>query len=146
MDYWSKVIKSPSWYSWAGYAFESVCYKHIDKIIQALGLSKTGCFVSFWRYQVSSLDIKENDAQIDLLLDREYGAISICEIKFTSNPFVIDKTVAKDLVRKLDVFSEQTKTKKQLFLAIVSAYGVKENPWSQELVSGVVDLDNFFNI
>jgi uncharacterized protein len=146
MDYWSKVIKSPSWYSWAGYAFESVCYKHIDKIIYALGLSKTGCFVSFWRYQVSSLDLQENGAQIDLLLDRDDGAITICEIKFTSNPFVIDKTVAKDLVRKLDVFSEQSKTKKQLFLAIVSASGVKENPWSQELVSGIVDLDNFFNI
>jgi len=131
-DYWPKVVNSPSWYSWAGYAFESICYKHVDKIISSLGLSGIGCFVSHWRYHISSSDMQENGAEIDLLLDRDDKAITLCEIKYTSSPFVID------------VFSEQTKTSKQLFLAIISANGLKENVWSEEIVNGIASLDDFF--
>lgn len=144
-DYWAKTVNSPSWYSWAGYAFESVCYKHIDKIIHSLGLSGINCFASHWKHHVSSANLHEDGAEIDLLLDREDGAITLCEIKYTAEPFVIDKAVAKALMRKLDVFSEQTKTKKQLFFIIISAQGLKENSWSKEFISGVIDLNNFFD-
>lgn len=143
-DYWTKVLHSPSWYSWAGYAFENVCHKHIDRVIQSLGLSGISCFVNHWKHQASPSKPDEDGAEIDLLLDREDGAITLCEIKYTTEPFVVDKAVAKTFMRKLDAFSEQTKTKKQLFLIIISAEGVKDNLWSKELVSGVVSLNDFF--
>lgn len=48
------------------------------------------------------------------------------------------------LQRKLAVFKEQTRTKKQLFLSFVSAHGIKENNYSKEMVSGVVTLEDLF--
>ena len=144
IDYWEKIKNSPSWISWAGYAFESVCYKHIDKIITALGLSGIGCLMSHWRYQASPLEKTESGAEIDLLLDRDDGAITICEMKYTSHPFVIDKAVAKALMQKMDVFEQQTKTQKQLFLCMIVAAGLKKNTWSEELVNQVVTLDDLF--
>ena len=144
VDYWEKVRKSPSWASWAGYAFESVCYKHTDKIIMALGLSGIGCFVSHWRHQASRGEPLDVGAEIDLLLDRDDGAITICEMKHTLDPFVIDKAVAKNLMQKMDIFKTQTKTSKQLFLAMIVTAGLKKNVWSEELVSNSVTLDDFF--
>lgn len=144
MDYWNMICKSPSWASWAGYAFESVCHKHMDKIVEALGLTKIGCFMSHWRYHASPSDKGDAGAEIDLLLDRNDDAITICEMKYTASPFVVDKAAAKTLMQKMDVFKERTKTKKQVFLAIVAAEGVQENVWSQELVSKVVTLENLF--
>lgn len=143
-DYWAQVIKSPSWYAWVGYAFEAICYKHVDKIINALGLSKIGCFISHWRYQSSLYNLKESGAEVDLLLDREDGAITLCEIKYTSHPFFIDKTIAMSLIKKVDVFNEQIKSKKQIFLSMISAAGLKENLWSQELIHGSVSLEDLF--
>ena len=40
-------------------------------------------------------------AQVDLLIDRNDDAITICEIKYTDEPFVINKTYALQLQNKL---------------------------------------------
>ncbi len=55
-----------------------------------------------------------------VLFDREDNAIIVCEIKYTERPYVIDKQEAAQLKRKIAVFREKTRTKKQIFLAIIS--------------------------
>lgn len=140
-DYWPSILKTPRWFSWAGYAFEIICYKHIDKIIKALGLQGIGCFVSYWLYK----DIqKEEGTQIDLLLDRDDGAVTLCEIKYTSQPFVIDKNYAKVLLNQMDTFEKNLKISKQIFLTMVSASGLKKNAWSEELIKQSISLKNLF--
>lgn len=47
-------------------------------------------------------------------------------------------------MNKLEVFKLQTKTKKQIFLAMLTTNGVKPNLWYQELVDGEVTLADFF--
>jgi hypothetical protein len=34
--YWEREMKTQSWASWSGYAFEAICYKHIEEISKAL--------------------------------------------------------------------------------------------------------------
>lgn len=137
--YWLKTSKSASWKSWAGYAFEIVCSKHINKVINALGLNQISCLVSSWK-SIPTTDKKEPGAQIDLLLDREDDAITICEIKHSCSEFIIDKAYAKNLMNKLDVFQKNTNTKKQIFLAMITTKGLKKNAWSEDLVNNVVEL------
>jgi hypothetical protein len=45
---------------------------------------------------------------------------------------------------KIDTFKEQTKTKKQVFLAMISAAGIQENIWSRELINHIVKLEDLF--
>lgn len=142
-DYWARLSKSPSWLSWAGRSFETICHSHIDKIIRALGLNGIGCNISHWRYQ-SAPKSKEDGVEIDLLLDRDDGAITICEVKYSTNPFTIDKAYAKALNKKMDVFETHMKPRKQLFLAMITTMGLKRNLWSEDLVSGVVELKDLF--
>lgn len=143
VNYWVNISKTPSWQSWAGYAFESICYKHTDKIINKLGLSSIGCLVGNWRH-IPHQGKNDMGVQIDLLLDREDDAITLCEIKYSANPFMIDKSYAKNLMNKVDIFKNYFKTSKQIFLVMVTATGIKKNSWSKELMDGEVTLADLF--
>ncbi|MBX3708219.1 MAG: AAA family ATPase [Gammaproteobacteria bacterium] len=141
--YWLGKHNTPTWYTWAGYAFESICYKHINQIRKKLDISPTAV-TNGWRYVPVSKS-KEKGAQIDLLFDRDDDTITICEIKFTTELFEIKKDYAENLKNKIAVFKEKTRTKKQIFLVMISAYGIKENMYSEELVQSVVTLEDLFN-
>lgn len=45
---------------------------------------------------------------------------------------------------KLDTFRNKTKTTSQLFLALVTANGIKPTTYSDELISNVVTLEALF--
>lgn len=140
--YWEKTQSGSSWQSWKGYAFEAICYKHLPQISEALNLSPTA-LPTTWRY-VPNAGSKEQGAQIDLLFDRDDDAITAYEIKYTNQPFAIDKQYSKELMNKIDVFKKKTRITKQIFISMISANGIKPTMYSEELVSGCVTLDDIF--
>lgn len=140
---WLDQTKEGSYYVWKGYAFEALCYKHLSIIMDKLKLRKSSSAYS-WRISSSVRNKIQQGTQIDLLFDRPDDAISLCEIKYSSNQFVIDKSYAKNLESKRDIFIEQTKTKKQIFLVMISANGIKKNKHSEALIDQVVTLDDLF--
>jgi AAA+ ATPase superfamily predicted ATPase len=135
--------RSPRWSIWLGYAFEAICYKHIGLIREKLKIDPRAVANS-WRY-VPKKSTQEQGTQIDLLFDRMDGVITICEIKYMDKPFVIDKEYAKKLLNKRDIFINQTGTKKDVFIAMIAAQGVKENLYFDDLITGVVILDDLFD-
>lgn len=133
----------PTYYSWAGYAFEALCYKHLLQVIRALEITSVQqC--SPWSYRTTSKN--ETGAQIDMVIARRDDAITLCEIKYTEEPFAIDKKYAAVINRKLTVFQQQTKTNKQLFFAMISSNGLKKTMYSEELISNVVTLPDLFKV
>lgn len=141
--YWQNIVNTPAVASWAGYAFENVCLKHTYQIQMALGLEKIACKAAKWRY-FPTKGSGEQGAQIDLLFDREDGIITICEIKYSNKLFLIDRDYGKQLVKKLEVFEQQVKPGKQLFLAMITTAGVKQNLWAKELVQNEATLADLF--
>lgn len=140
--YWDAYSKS-SGTNWFGYAFESVCYKHIANIREALKIPVTA-EEGTWRFVPRKNSI-ERGAQIDLLFDRKDGVITICEIKYSDGPFKINKEDAIIFRNKMEVYKQQTHTDKQLFFAMITSSGIKENIYSQELVSAQSNLSDLFN-
>ena len=140
--YWQSQQQTPEWHNWLGYAFEAVCYKHILQIRKALQMNPSAIADS-WRY-VPRKGSEDRGAQIDLLFDRLDDAITICEIKYTDKPFVLTKDYVEILQRKMKVFKEQTGAQKQLFMALISANGLKNNFYAEGLISGIVTLDDLF--
>lgn len=140
-DYFKSKANTPAWEAWAGYTFETICYKHVDEIKKKLGLVNIGCEVDNWRY-VPKRNTDEDGAQIDLLFDRDDGFITLCEIKYSKNKYILDKSGAKKIMQKMDVFQKQTKTKKDLSVALITTEGLTKNVWSDELVDNVVTLDD----
>jgi len=140
-NFWKSKYKTPAWYAWAGYSFEAVSYKHLNIIRKVLNIP-AGSRASTWKYIPKNSS--ENGAQIDLLFDREDKSYTICEIKYTEKQYVIDKDYSKQLRNKEDVFVSITKTKKQIFLTMVAANGVKENAY-YDVLNGVVTSRDFFD-
>lgn len=139
---WQETQNSAEWHVWSGYAFEAICYKHIDQIRKGLGVPGNA-IADTWRYVPMK---KENNqgAQIDLLFDRQDNAITLCEIKYSTKPYVLTKEFVNGLSRKAEVLKKQTGTEKQLFWTLISANGIKDNFYAEDFLSGVVTLDDFF--
>lgn len=142
-DYFQTIQASAEWHSWQGYAFESICYKHLLNIRKALKLDPRA-LPSTWRY-VPQKKSKHHGAQIDLLFDRQDDSITLCEIKYSKKPFILTKEVVDSLFRKISVFKERTKTKKQIFVALITASGLKNNYYADDIISNIVTIDDLFN-
>lgn len=139
---WLRFSDGQSWKSWSGIAFERVCLKHIPQIKKALGITVIYTEESAWRY----IPKKGNGAQIDLLIDRRDFVIHICEMKYSASTYTIDKKYAGELENKEDVFREQTKTKKSLFITMVTTFGLKDNEYASRLVKNNVKMDALFEM
>lgn len=135
--YWESKYQTAQWKSWVGNAFEAFCYKHIDQIARALKI-RTGFTVGTWRYISKSKEDK--GTQIDLLLDRDDGLISIVEIKYSHEPFRITKTYSTELWDKVDIFRDQLSIKKDTYLVMLTTSGVLPNVYSEQLVKNEVTL------
>ncbi|MGF1923961.1 MAG: AAA family ATPase [Bacteroidia bacterium] len=139
---WLRFSTGVSWSSWSGSAFESICMKHISQLKRAIGIEAVYAEVSVWRYQPKTK--MEKGAQIDLLIDRNDSCINICEMKFSADAFEISKGYANELENKLTVFRSQTKTKKTLFLTMMTTFGVKNADSYPGLVQKEITMSSLF--
>ena len=96
-----------------------------------------------WGYQ-STEKSQIPGAQIDLLIDRRDNTINVCEMKFSESEFTIDKKYAGDLRRKLQVFRQVTRTRKNVFLTMVTTFGVTNNAYAKELVANSLTLEDLY--
>jgi uncharacterized protein len=138
---WHMLSQSPAYKTWAGYAFEGICLKHISNLKQALGISGV--------YALSSSFVKkgsagEEGAQIDLVLDRNDQIINLFEVKFYNKPFPFSKEYAEKIRQKGWVFEAETKTRKQVRWVFVSAFGLAHNEHSLGLIAQSLSLDDLF--
>lgn len=138
---WQQLAATATYKAWSGYAFENICMKHIDKIKKALGIASVYTESSSFFYKGGATT---GGAQIDLLIDRNDGIINICDAKFYDKAFTVTKSYAEDLRNKMLVFQEKTKTKKTLFITIISTYGVMQNVHSIGFVQQQVTIENLF--
>ncbi len=138
---WLRQLNGASFKSWSGFAFESICQKHIVQIKKSLGIEGVHTEVSAWRYTPKK---GEAGAQIDMLIDRQDLCINICEMKFSTAEFAIDKRYASELQNKINIFKHSTKTKKALFLTMITTYGVKENAYYAGLLQNEVTAAALF--
>ena len=136
---WISLANSPNYRTWSGYAFENICLLHISAIKRALGINGIYSENSAWRS-----NNKEENAQIDLLIDRKDNVISVCEMKFSNEEFIITKDYAEKLRKKLSVFRSESKSKKSLFLTFITTYGVQKNTHFLSLVQNSLTLEDLF--
>ncbi len=140
--HWTSVMRSPAWHAWAGYAFEAICLKHVDKIKEALAIDTIATYCGDWRYTPEK---GGSGAQIDLLFDRADDCVTLCEIKHTDKEFVITKDYARELENKKAIYKERTRTKKQITWCLIASNGVAKNAYYRNLISHVVTLKDLFD-
>ncbi len=143
--FWSHSYDYPKRRAWVGLTFEFLSWDHIPQIKKKLGINGVLSKESTWSYKNADADAEENiGAQIDLLIDRRDRMINICENKFSTNEYEIDKDYNEKLRNKIEAFRKATDTKKTLALTMITTYGVKRGKYSNMVNSQVV-LDDLFD-
>ncbi len=69
----------------------------------------------------------------------------ICEMRYSRSEYEIDGEEQKKLERRIEVFRDETKTKKSIILTLVTSEGLKRNAHSDIIQSLIVE-DELFNI
>ena len=114
-DFWINTINTPLYNAWAGNAFEMICLLHSQEIKKALGIAAVQTNTYAW---------SNSKSQIDLILDRKDNVINLIEIKFSHNKFTITKDYEIKLRNKISEFQESYKTKKAIWLVMLTTYGL----------------------
>jgi len=131
----------PKWKIWSGYTFENICLTHIQQIRKALSIAGMAS-------SIASFIAKPKDGfsgtQIDLLIERSDQVINICEIKFSINKYEVTKKDADNLLNKKQVFQYHTKTRKHLFVTLITTIGVVDNRHKLNEIDQVVTMDDLF--
>ena len=143
-NYWLKMSQRQSWLSWAGYAFENICLKHIQEIKLSLGISGVLTTESQWEYKPPA-QTDENGVQVDLIIARADKTINLCEIKFSKDEFSITPEYKKKLEYKKSLFRQKTKCKDLLLTTMITTYGVKENQNYLGTVDSQRNMDVLFD-
>lgn len=142
-DIWLRKSSGRNYATWCGYAFETLCMKHVPQIKAALGIANVQTQESSWIYRAKTPD--DEGAQIDMLIDRADHCTNICEMKFSTHRFKIDKQYASDLERKIRVFRRRTKPSNTVFLTLITSHGLEPNDYAQRLVSSQIQLSQLMS-
>ena len=135
-SFWSNNVNSQSIVSWRGFAFENVCFNHIKQIKEGLGISGVVSKQSAWIDQ-------EDGVQIDLIIERKDNIVNMCEIKFYSDVFKVDKNYDMLLRKRVSVLSNHLLKKCAIHNTLITTYGIKDNEYKWSFNS-VITMDDLF--
>ena len=137
-DFWLRFSSNTAHGIWSCIAFEKVCLLHLEQIRKKLGISGVLTYAYSWVGKAEN-----QGTQIDLVIDRYDNVINLCEVKYTSGEYLIDKKYSESLRNKRMIFQYATKTRKAILTTLITTFGLKRNMYSAEIVSEVV-LDDLF--
>ena len=78
------------------------------------------------------------------MIDRNDQTINLCEMKFSTAEYVIDKNCATELNQKRTVFQQESGTRKTIFVTMITTFGVKQNAWYSGQVQNELTMNDLF--
>ena len=137
---WINIEETRKVMVWKGYAFENVCWNHLSQIKDALKIGGVVTEESLWSKRG---DDSTDGTQIDLIIDRKDHVLNMCEIKFYSDEFAVDKEYHLILERRKKLLREVIPAKSVVHSTLITTYGLKRNEYSGDFVS-VITADDLF--
>ncbi len=85
---------------------------------EVFGISGVKTAVCSWKYQDD--EVYGKGAQVDLLIDRADDVVNVCEMKYSSGEYVLNKAEFERIDNKMQAFRTVTHTAKSVFRTIVT--------------------------
>ena len=138
---WAQITESPVYKIWSGYAFENLCFKHTEQIKKAFGIS--GVITNEYSYVLKG-NADHEGIQIDMIIDRADNCVNILEVKFHNTEFEVSESYGRQLLHKATIFQERTRLKKNVFITMLTVFGVKKNEHYLTAVTNQLLIDDLF--
>ncbi|MCR5783558.1 MAG: ATP-binding protein [Clostridia bacterium] len=137
--FWQQNLASQPIVTWRGFAFENVCFNHVEQIKKALGISGVISTESAW----SKRNDDESGTQIDMLISRNDNVINMCEIKFYSGDFCVSKDYYKTMLQRQEMLLEEISPKSVVHTTLITTFGLKRNEYSG-VFTNVITMEDLF--
>ena len=82
-------------------------------------------------------------AQIDLIVERKDNIVNLCEAKFYSSEFVLNKNYHLDLMQREELIKNKILKKQSIYNVLITTFGLKNGEYSSDFVN-VITLDDLF--
>jgi hypothetical protein len=138
---WLQLSNTQSYKIWQGYAFETCCFKHISQIKKALGISGIISNEYSW---VQKGTAPEKGTQLDFIIDRNDNCINLLELKYYDTVFEVSQDYARQLTEKASIFKIKNKLKKNVFITLLTANGIKINEHYLSVITNQLMVDDLF--
>lgn len=138
--FWTQSINSPAINSWMGLTFERICLTHIPQIKRALGIDGIKTEYYSWR---GSDTKSQQQAQIDLVIERADRMINICEAKFSEKPYLLSKDEYDKFTNRIALFKQTTSFAGGVIPTFITANGLQRNAYSEHITAQIT-LDDLF--
>ncbi|MBR1686261.1 MAG: ATP-binding protein, partial [Clostridia bacterium] len=139
IDSWMNRMDTPAYDNWCGLAFERVCLLHSRQTKNALGILGVSSQERAWHSKKAT-----PGAQVDMLLDRKDDVINLCEMKYTTGKYAISASDEEALIRKREVFREETKTTKAIHVTLITLNGLERNA-HRHIITNEITADQLFH-
>lgn len=133
-EYWTKLLRTPTYNTWCGLAFERVCLLHSIQIKAALGIS--GIMANIFSWHVKGNDVHPG-VQIDLLIDRSDNVINICEMKYAPNGYSMTAAALESINKKVIVLQHYVHARKFISPVLITSNGIIRNKYSDDIRQSV---------
>jgi len=137
---WINIEDSARVIAWKGHAFENVCWNHTKKIKMALQIAGVSTRESLW---FKRGDESSRGTQIDLIIERKDNVVNMCEVKFYSKEFEVDKDYHLVLENRKTLLRDVISKKATIHSTLITTYGLKKKGYWSDFVN-VVTMDQLF--
>ena len=124
----------------SGYDQRVICFNHENQIKKALGISGENTSHSLWSKRSDDTD----GTQIDMIIERADNVVNMCECKFYSNEFVVNKGYYHTLINRQGLLEKELSADKVIHNTLITTYGLKYNEYST-FFDNVITMEELFD-
>lgn len=132
--FWTQGLNTSKINTWMGLSFERICLTHIAQIKNALSINGIKSEYYSWRNE---------NAQIDLVIERADRMINICETKYSEDPYLLEKDEYAKFKNRIALFKKQTGFTGGIVPTFITVSGLQRNSYSEHIVTQIT-LDDLF--
>lgn len=130
------LLTGASYKSWAGFAFERLCLKHVNFIIRYLGIDQ---LVKDYGPYYNRMSNTKEGVQIDLMMVRHDPVVTICEMKYYDG--LVGKWIMNEMEKKVELLGE---TKKTIEKVLITTEGITKDLADSNYFSRTILIDELF--
>lgn len=138
-EFWEHSLTAQNVVTWRGFAFENVCFNHVNCIKKALGISGVLTSHSAW----SKREDDEEGSQIDLIIIRNDHVVNMCEMKYYSKPYRVDKDDNEKIIKREELLSTMIAPSDVVHNTLITTYEPVKNEYSG-IFSKIITLPDLF--
>lgn len=132
---WMHIQGKAVYNTWLGLSFERLCFAHASQIRRSLRLDSIA---------TKTYSLYTEKAQMDMVIERADGIVNLCEMKYTQQPYALDKEEAEKISRRMDPLRMLNRKRHNVQCILVTKQEARRNGHYNSMINNNITLEDLF--